>query len=155
MPGHLTRSVHFKPYKGPNTLKTYFTLARRVLVYFDRVAASEDHLLSVEYKEESFRPEDRVHPAQEQLDTWHAACMLAKREIPADDKGKQNGLKKSLLESWILLTRQNTGSRRYRWPSVLLRHADYQALGKGLYGAWKLQLKSVRYHLGRAAALHL
>lgn len=38
----------FHPYKEPNILRTYFTLAKRVLMYFDRVAAGEDYFFSAE-----------------------------------------------------------------------------------------------------------
>ncbi|KAK6439524.1 hypothetical protein LTR95_004275 [Oleoguttula sp. CCFEE 5521] len=105
----------FDPYKEPNTLKTYFKLAQRFLAYFDRVAASDEYFFSAEF-EECVRPEDTVEPTEEQLEVWHAACLLAKHEIPVEDEERQSQLRNRLVEFWMLLVRQDTGSRRYRSP---------------------------------------
>lgn len=105
----------FNPYKEPNTLKTYFNIAKRVLVYFDRVAAGDEYFFSAE-SEEGVRPEDHIEPPEEQLEVWHAACLLAKHEIPTEDEEQQNQLKTRLIEFWMLLVCQDTGSRRYRSP---------------------------------------
>lgn len=106
----------FDQYKEPKTLKTYFSLAKRVLAYFGRVAAGEDYFFSAGSDEESFRPEDHIDPTPKQLDAWLAACTLAKDEISADDEGRQDELKDHLLELWMLLICQDTGSRRYSSP---------------------------------------
>ncbi|OQN95289.1 hypothetical protein B0A48_18652 [Cryoendolithus antarcticus] len=105
----------FDPYKEPNTLKTYFKLARRVLVYFHRVAAGDEYFFSAE-PEDCIRPEDNVEPTEEQLEVWHAVCMLAQHEIPVEDEERQSQLKTRLVEFWMLLVCQNTGSRRCRSP---------------------------------------
>lgn len=106
----------FDQYKEPKTIKTYFSTAKRVLAYFDRVAAGEDYFFSAESDEERYRPEDHVEPTQKQLDVWLAACTLAKDELPDKDEEKQEGLKSRLLEFWMLLITQDTGSRRYSSP---------------------------------------
>lgn len=106
----------FDQYKEPKTLKTYFSTAKRVLAYFDRIAAGEDYFFSAKSEEESFRPEDHVDPTQKQLDVWLAVCTLAKHEIPDDDEETQDELKSRLLEFWMLLITQDTGSRRYSSP---------------------------------------
>jgi len=99
----------FDPHKEPNTLKTYFKVAKQALVYFDRVAAGDDYFFSAE-SEESVRPEDHVQPTEKQLDVWHAACLLAK------DEERQSQLRSRLVEFWMLLVCQDTGSRRYSSP---------------------------------------
>ena len=43
----------FDQYKEPKTLKTYFSTAKRVLAYFDRIAAGEDYFFSAESEEDS------------------------------------------------------------------------------------------------------
>ncbi|KAK6435689.1 hypothetical protein LTR95_008124 [Oleoguttula sp. CCFEE 5521] len=105
----------FDPYKEPNTFKTYFKLAQRALVYFDRVAAGHEYCFSAE-SEDSVRPEDHVEPTEKQVEVWHAACLLAKHEIPAGDEERQSQLKSRFVEFWMLLVCQDTGSRRYRSP---------------------------------------
>lgn len=93
----------FDPHKEPNTLRTYFTLAKKVLVYFDRVAAGDDYFFSAELEEESFRPEDHVDPTEEQLDAWKALRALANHQMADDDEEKRSELKGRLLGFWMLL----------------------------------------------------
>ncbi|KAI7184618.1 hypothetical protein KC316_g7665 [Hortaea werneckii] len=102
--------------KEPASLKKYFSTAKRALAYFDRIVAGEDYFFSTKSKEDSLRPEDHVSPAQEQLDVWSAAYTLAQDEIADDDEQKDDELKSRLLEFWMLLITQDTGSQRYSSP---------------------------------------
>ncbi|KAI6845387.1 hypothetical protein KC323_g9619, partial [Hortaea werneckii] len=106
----------FDPYKEPKTLTKYFSTAKRVLAYFDRIVAGEDYFFTAESDEDRLRPEDHVSPTQEQLDVWSAACTLARDGIAADDEQKTAELQSRLLEFWMLLITQDTGSQRYRSP---------------------------------------
>ncbi|KAI7206681.1 hypothetical protein KC365_g17003 [Hortaea werneckii] len=106
----------FDQYKEPKTLTTYFSTAKRVLAYFDRIVAGEDYFFTPESDEDRLRPEDHVNPTQEQLDVWSAACALARDEIAADDEQKTDELQSRLLKFWMLLITQDTGSQRYSSP---------------------------------------
>jgi hypothetical protein len=59
------------------------------------------------------RPENHVKPTEKQLEVWHAACLLAKHEIPGDDGVRQSQLRSRVVEFWMLLVCQDTGSQRY------------------------------------------
>ncbi|KAI7675807.1 hypothetical protein KC318_g708 [Hortaea werneckii] len=96
--------------------ESFGKIPKRVLAYFDRVAAGEDYFFSAKSEEENLRPEDYVDPTQEQLEVWLVVCTLAKDEIPDGDKEKQDELKTRLIEFWMLLITQDTGSRRYSSP---------------------------------------
>jgi len=100
-------------------LKTYYKLAQRALVYFDRVAAGDEYFFSAE-SGESMRPEDHVELTEQQMDVWHAACQLAEHEILVRDEKRQSQLRSRLVEFWVLLVCQDTGSRRYRSPLLNL-----------------------------------
>ncbi|KAI7199144.1 hypothetical protein KC365_g19132, partial [Hortaea werneckii] len=106
----------FDQYKEPGSLKKYFSMAKRALAYFDRIVARDDYFFSAESGEDCLRPEDHVSPTQEQLDVWSAACTLAKNDIADEDETKHDELKSRLLEFWMLLITQDTGSQRYSSP---------------------------------------
>ncbi|KAK0258860.1 hypothetical protein LTR35_018130 [Friedmanniomyces endolithicus] len=105
----------FDPYKEPGTLQTYISLAHRALAYFDRVVAGDEDFFSGE-TEESTKPEDIVQPSEEQLVAWKDIRTLAGCKPPAEQEAEKDRLKSRLIEFWVLLVCQNTGSRRYSSP---------------------------------------
>ena len=109
----------FDPYKEPGTLKTYFRLAQRFLSYFHRVIFPDEYYFSIdETEEQAERPEDAVEATDEQLAVWNQVWQIAKREClcEGDEDLKRTDLKVQLLEMWMQIVRQNTGSRRYQSP---------------------------------------
>ncbi|KAK0773172.1 hypothetical protein LTR75_017205 [Friedmanniomyces endolithicus] len=90
----------FDPHKDAGSLKAYFRVAQQILVYFDRVAASEDYFFSHEPDEESVLLEERLKPTDEQLASGDNDHRLRDR----------------LLDFWMLLISHETGSRRYESP---------------------------------------
>ncbi|KAK0964506.1 hypothetical protein LTR54_018387, partial [Friedmanniomyces endolithicus] len=105
----------FDPYKEPGTLQTYAGLAHRALAYFDRVAAGDEDFSSEE-TEEGTKPEDIVQPSEEQLVAWKDIRTLAGCKPRAEQEAEKDRLKSRLIEFWVLLVCQNTGSRRYSSP---------------------------------------
>ncbi|KAK0303020.1 hypothetical protein LTR82_017684 [Friedmanniomyces endolithicus] len=105
----------FDPYKEPGTLQTYISLAHRALAYFDRVVAGDEDCFSGE-TEESTKPEDIVQPSEEQLVAWKDIRTLAGCKPPAEQEAEKDQLKCRLIEFWVLLVCQNTGSQRYFSP---------------------------------------
>ena len=106
----------FDPYKEPGTLKTYFRLAQRFLSYFHRVIFPDEYYFSIdETEEQAERPEDAVEATDEQLAVWNQVWQIAKREClcEGDEDLKRTDLKVQLLEMWMQIVRQSTGSRRY------------------------------------------
>ncbi|KAI7140984.1 hypothetical protein KC316_g16311, partial [Hortaea werneckii] len=106
----------FDQYKEPKSITTYFSTAKRALAYFDRIVAREDYFFTAESGEDCLRPEDHVSPTQEQLDVWSAACTLAQDKNDDEDEARHEELKSRLLEFWMLLITQDTGSQRYGSP---------------------------------------
>ncbi|KAK1076625.1 hypothetical protein LTR33_008780, partial [Friedmanniomyces endolithicus] len=108
------RTRAFDPHKDAGSLKAYFRVAQQILVYFDRVAASEDYFFSHEPDEESVLLEDMLEPTDEQLAVWGAIRRLAQEEATSESGDDDHRLRDRLL--WMLLISHETGSRRYESP---------------------------------------
>ncbi|KAK1807496.1 hypothetical protein LTR12_018154 [Friedmanniomyces endolithicus] len=108
------RTRAFDPHKDAGSLKAYFRVAQQILVYFDRVAASEDYFFSHEPDEECVLLEDTLEPTDEQLAVWGAIRRLAQEEATSESGDDDHRLRDRLLDFWMLLISHETGSRRAR-----------------------------------------
>ena len=107
----------FDPYKESASLKAYFTLAKRCLAYFARVAAGEDYHFTRDDGGDVATPEDVIEVTEQQLKAWHDVCKSTRRKqatAGVDDAQLRDGL----IELWMLLVCHETGARRYRSPLV-------------------------------------
>ena len=87
--------------------------------YFHRVIFPDEYYFSIdETEEQAERPEDAVEATDEQLAVWNQVWQIAKREClcEGDEDLKRTDLKVQLLEMWMQIVRQSTGSRRYQSP---------------------------------------
>ena len=106
----------FAPKKDATTLKAYFTVIKRFLVYLDRVGTSRDHHFSIDADSKGTVPEEVMELTHEQLTTWHSIRRLARQEIAQDDDSFAVRLRDELVKMWMLIICHHVGARRYRSP---------------------------------------
>ncbi|KAK0767790.1 hypothetical protein LTR38_018244, partial [Friedmanniomyces endolithicus] len=105
------RTRAFDPHKDAGSLKAYFRVAQQILVYFDRVAASEDYFFSHEPDEESVLLEDMLEPTDEQL----------ARPEEQRGEGRTLGLVKRCCERYLQQTVKAPMGEILRWRLLLFR----------------------------------
>lgn len=116
----LGRTRPFEPRKDPGSLKKYFALAKRLLAYVHRVAASSDDHFTAEDENEARRPENVMEMTSQQLQLWRRISHTARRQVAeinkADNKapptGPEDELKERIVEVLMLLICHDTELQR-------------------------------------------